>query len=186
MVPWILSGITASICTLFLRFGQLVVLCALARDEYASIRSPTNEDIKTFQNSQGGKQSSLQDVSCVENGIQLHLKQCADCIIQNMFYNGWTHGHYVSNVFLFAPNCVIIMCAFNALGAMHESTVGEWSKIWKKLENIYTQTGGRSVVDSALSRGEYPFLIKLSQDPLASSNGNYGTIIQIQQDTSVR
>lgn len=87
-----------------------------------------------------------------------------------MFYNVWTHDHYVGNVFVFAPSGFVIVCAFNTPGAMHESTIAEWGSIYSKLEHVYNKTGGTFVVDSAFSRGYYPFLIKSAQElPLTNS-----------------
>ena len=62
---------------------------------------------------------------CVADGLKLYLEQSGNYIIQNMFYNGWTHDHDVSNVFVFAPGGVVIKCAVNAPGAMHDSTMAE-------------------------------------------------------------
>ena len=52
----------------------------------------------------------LKDVYCVADGLKLYLEQSGSYIVQNMFYNGWTHDHYVSNVFVFAPSGVVIAC----------------------------------------------------------------------------
>lgn len=41
-------------------------------------------------------------------------------------------------------------------------------------------------MDSAFSKGQYPFLVKSSQDPLGTSEGNSELLIQMRQATSVR
>ncbi len=76
----------------------------------------------------------LTDVFAVANGLKLLLEQCGNTVIQNMLYNGWTHDHYVGNVFVFGPNGVIIACALNATGAMHESSIAEWGGVYRKLQ----------------------------------------------------
>lgn len=58
-------------------------------------------------------------------------------------------------MFVFAPNGVVIASAINASGAMHDSIIAERGRIFGKLEHHYKKTGGRSVVDSALSKGSY-------------------------------
>jgi len=68
------------------------------------------------------------------------------------------------NVFVFVPSGVVVACAFNAPGSMHDSTIAEWGSIYEKLKNAFERTGGTCVVDSAFSRGRYPFLIKSAQD----------------------
>jgi hypothetical protein len=45
--------------------------------------------------------------------------------IQECFYNGWTHDHYVSSVFVFAPSVVIVACSINNPGCMHDSQIAE-------------------------------------------------------------
>eukprot|EP00171_Calliarthron_tuberculosum_P005037 IDg5037t1 len=82
---------------------------------------PTVGEIDTFKDAFAHKYHSLSDVYAIFDGLKLHLKQSGDCVIQNMFYNGWTLIHYVSNVFVFAPNGTIIACAINAPGSMHDS-----------------------------------------------------------------
>lgn len=44
------------------------------------------------------------------------------------------HDHYVGNVFVFAPNGVVIACAINVPGAMHDSIIAEWCGIYGNLE----------------------------------------------------
>ena len=53
---------------------------------------------------------------------------------QSVFYNGWTHGHYISNVFVFAPNGTIVAMVINAPGALHDSTLMEMGKLYDKME----------------------------------------------------
>lgn len=110
------------------------MLRALKDDDNAAVRMPTAEEIEAFQNEFSAKYSTLGDVYAVADGLKLYLEQSGDCVIQNMFYNGWTHDHYVGNVFVFAPNGCIIACATNAPGAMHDSTIAEWGNIHSKLE----------------------------------------------------
>ncbi|KAE8914944.1 hypothetical protein PF005_g7801 [Phytophthora fragariae] len=64
-----------------------------------------------------------------------------------MFYNGWTHDHYVSNVLGFAPNGKIIASSLNAPGCLRDSVVIDYGGIYEKLQNLYDETGGRVVVD---------------------------------------
>ncbi|KAE8966495.1 hypothetical protein PF010_g28358 [Phytophthora fragariae] len=81
-----------------------------------------------------------------------------------MFYNGWTHDHYVSNVFVFSPQGLIIARTLNAPGCMHDSQIAEWGSVYAKLEEVFRATGGQVVVDSAFSETTYGFLLKSGQD----------------------
>lgn len=121
-----LFGITQSVCSMFLRFGRRILLRVLSNHDDAVIRLPTEQEIEGFKHAISSKYSTLTDVALVADGLKLYLQQSGDSVIQNMFFNGWTHDHYVGNVFVFAPSGVIVMCALNAPGAMHDSQIAEW------------------------------------------------------------
>ena len=95
-------------------------------------------------------------------------------MIQNRFYNGWIHDHYVSNVLMLAPNERIISCALNAPCDV------SWN-----LEDKFQSTGGKCVVDSAFCKALHPFLIKSSREFSAVVLG-VEEVIQDQQATSAR
>lgn len=181
----IMFGITSSVCSLFVRFGRTILLRILASDSNAIVRLPTPNDTRAFQAAISSQYSMLTDVCAVADGLKVDLEQTGDFITQNRFYNGWTHGHYVNNVFVFAPNGTVIACAINAPGSMHDSQVAEWGGIYEKLALLYERDGARFVVDSAFSRGNYPFLIKSSQDACPSVNSK-DEFIHARQATSAR
>lgn len=185
MVLCMLFGVTASVCSLFIRLGRRLLLKILSRDQHAAVRMPTQDEIKAFQDAIAAKYSMLEDVYAVADGLKLYLEQAGDNVIQNMFYNGWTHDHYVGNVFVFAPNGCIIASAINAPDAMHDSTIAEWGKVYQKLEEVHTLYAGRCVADSAFSKGNYPFLIKSVQDHLVAAD-DIAQVTALRQATSVR
>lgn len=41
------------------------------------------------------------------DGLKLYLQKAGDYDTQNNFYNGWTHNHYVSAVFVFVQICIL-------------------------------------------------------------------------------
>lgn len=87
---------------------------------------PTSAEVQKFQSAFATKYSMLKKVSFVMDGLKLYLEQSGDNIIQTMFYNGWTHDRYIRNVFIFEPNGVLIACAINSPGSMHEFIIAEW------------------------------------------------------------
>lgn len=182
----LMFGITGSVCSVFLRFGRRILLKVLKENAMARITMPTATDVERFQTAFRTKYSMLKDVYCVADGLKLYLEQSGDYIIQNMFYNGWKHDHYVSNVFVFSPDGAVIACAINAPGSMHDSTVAEWGKIYNKLKEAFDEHGGQCVVDSAFSRTHYPFLIKSAQDCVVGSDGTIESIMTLRQATSAR
>ena len=64
-----------------------------------------------------------------------------------MFYNGWTHGHYITNVFVFGADGTIIDAVLNVPGSVHDSQVAIWGGIYERLREVYRRTGGICVVD---------------------------------------
>ena len=38
------------------------------------------------------------------DGLNLPLRESTDVDFENSTYNGWLHGHFITNVFAFAPN----------------------------------------------------------------------------------
>lgn len=55
---------------------------------------------------------------------------------------------------------------------MHDYIIAEWGGIYEKLKEHFNRYGGRCVVDSAFSKGNYLFLLKSPQDPLMANNGD--------------
>ncbi len=63
---------------------------------------PTENDIENINGAIASRHLHLTDVFCVADGLKLRRQESGDALIQNAFYNGWTHDHYVSNVLVFA------------------------------------------------------------------------------------
>jgi hypothetical protein len=68
---------------------------------------------------------------------------------QERYYNGWKKDHYVSNMFVFAPDGTIPIIAIDAPGNMHDSKVADYGKVYTKLKLLYEAHGAKSVVDAA-------------------------------------
>jgi DDE superfamily endonuclease len=80
-----------------------------------------------------------------------------------MFFNGWTHGHYVTNLIGFAPDEMIIFGIINAPGTVHDSTMASFFGVYDKLQKVYDETGLKCIMDSAFCASEYEFITKSSQ-----------------------
>ena len=91
-------------------------------------------------------------------------------MIQERYYNGWTHDHYVTSVFCFCPDGTTPNAFFNVPGSVHDSQVAELGRIYKKLETVYKTTGGKCCIDLAFGNlVERDYLLKSGQDLLGSS-----------------
>jgi hypothetical protein len=159
-----LFGITSSVCCTFLKFSRRILIYVLSKSKYSQVRLPSAQETAAFKNAINARHSLLKDIWAVADGLKLKLQQSRDVVIQNMFYNGWTHDHYVSNVFVFTPDGTIAACTINAPGSMHDSVVAEEGGIYDKLETMFELYGARCVVDSAFCKSSHPCLIKSSQD----------------------
>jgi len=77
----------------------------------------------------------------------------------------------------------IIICAVNAPGSVHDSTLAEWCDMYGKLETIYKRTGGVCCLDSAFSAASSPYLLKSSGDVTKAKSPT--EVRRISQATSV-
>jgi hypothetical protein len=103
------------------------------------------------------------------DGLKLYLQQSGNAVIQEWYYNGWTHDHYVTSVFCFCPDGTIPIAFFNVPGSVHDSQVAEFGNIYNKLEDVYLLTRGKCCVDSAFGNVNQNYLYKSCQDLLRSS-----------------
>ncbi len=110
----VILWVTGSVCALFIRFGRRILIHTLKSDQLSAVRMPSVAEITTFKQAFEKRHRVLKHVYSIADGLKLRLEQSGDVIVQNRYYNGWTHDHYVSNVMVFAPNGRIIACALNA------------------------------------------------------------------------
>ncbi len=138
-------------------------------DSLAKIAIPLNEEITSYKEAIGASYLLLSDVWSTMDGLKLYLQQSGNTKIQACFYNGWTHGHNVTLVFVFCPNGTIPIAFFNVPGSVHDSQVAYWGRVSKKLGTVYQETGRKCMVDFAFGKVNHPFLIKPSKDYLVLS-----------------
>jgi hypothetical protein len=188
MVLQIIFGMTATSVSLYLRFGQRILIEALKREPLAAIIVPSVESICTYQAAIREKHPALDGVWCCMDGLKLYLQQAGDATTQNKYYNGWTHDHYVTSMFVFCPDGTIPICCYNVPGAIHDSKVAELGNIYPKLEQVYDSVGGKCAVDSAFSHKKYPFLVKSSQqDPIANNAPDFIRCVSLNKEaTAIR
>ena len=165
-------GMTGSSVSMYLRFGRRLIIRILSEEPDAAIRIPSHEKIREYQAAIAARHPVLDKVWCTMDGLKLYLEQSGDVVIQNMFYNGWTHNHYVSAVFVFCPDGTIPIAAYNMPGCFHDSTIAEWGNIYAKLGKVHEEMGGQCTVDSAFSKKRHDFLIKSSQTDPDSDDPN--------------
>ena len=164
MTLQILFGMTATCVSVYLRFGRRILIEVLKVEKEAAICLPNRQQIQQYKAAINERHPNLKDVWCTMDGLKLRLQQAPNLKIQGMYYNGWTHDHYVTAVLCFAPDGTIPICCYNVPGSIHDSKVAEWGNIYDKLELMYDQHGVVCTADSAFaSKTNKPFILKSSQ-----------------------
>jgi hypothetical protein len=164
----IMFGLTLSVMLIWLKFGKIVLLCILQRHPDAKIQKPSAAEVLSYSTAISNQYHHVQDVCWAAcDGLKLTMQASLDDITQNMFYNGWTHGHYISCIFVFAPDGKIHICSLNSPGCWHYSTQANHGGVYGKIEKVYDATGGKVVIDSAFALGKRGCFIKSAQqDPM--------------------
>ncbi len=162
-------GLTYTNLSVYLRFSIRLLSETFHDDPLAQVCLPSPEEISKYKAAFGEQHPLLHDCWATIDGLKLYFQQSGNTEIQEQFYNGWTHDHYVTSVFCFCPDGTIPIAFFNVPGSVHDSHVVELGKIYSKLEHVYKKMGGKCCVDSAFGNVEREYLLKLGQDLLGSS-----------------
>ena len=175
-------GLTSSPMYKWLKFGRKVLIASIQDDDDAKVRCPTVIEIRAYQLAIGNKYSMVSEAYAALDGLKLSIEEAGNDSDQNMFFNGWTHGHYVNSLFLFVPDGKIRGCVLNAPGTFHDSTMAEYG-MYERMDRIYRDTGGKVVVDSAFNLGTRDCMIQSSNvDPM----GGHDAVAVNRDATSVR
>ena len=158
-------GFTGTHANVWLRFGRRMLLKTLYEYPLAIPSWPNGNKIEEMKGIVGLKHPSLgiEGVFCVADGLKLWFQSCAGLEEQGMYYNGWNHGHQITNLFVFGVDGRILRCVVNVPGSVHDSVLCDWGGVYDDMEEIYEATGGKCCVDSAFS-GSGDYLIKSAQD----------------------
>ena len=101
-----------------------------------------------------------------------------------MYYNGWQHGHYITNVLVFSPDGLIIDAVLNVPGSVHDSQVAIWGGTYKRLKEVHLESGGVCCVDSAFAATNVPYLVQSSQNKSMAKDAF--DRVQMTEATSLR
>lgn len=173
-------GITATPCSVWIRFGRRILVQILRNKREASVSIPTEAEIYSFVEAIGRRHPLLwiEMVMGAMDGLKLYVEASGDEAVQSRFYNGWTHDHYVSNVFYFVPDGTIRFMCINCPGTMHDSLVCEYGGIYRKLERLWNMYGVKSAVDSAFCASRGQWMIKSVSDITQVSDRRAASLIE--------
>lgn len=184
MVLQLIFGMTMTNLSIYVRFAHRIIIEVLHDDPMAAIQLPSRNKIEEYKNAIQQKHRKLENVWCTIDGLKLKLQQAPGQCIQERFYNGWTHDHYVTSVLCFCPDGTIPIAYFNAPGSFHDSKVARIGGVYDKLRAVYDANGGKCTADSAFCGGEnYNFIIKSSANPL---NAEGATRVERERAASIQ
>ena len=129
-------GSTISPLNLWQRVSLRVMHIVLKKLPTAQVRRPTSSKFESYVDAIRMKYSVLGEmrVAMSLDGLKLMIQSTTCPVRQNAFYNGWTCGHYISNIFVFAPDGKIVAMVINAPGSFHESNIMHMGGLYDRLE----------------------------------------------------
>ena len=158
----------------WLRFSRRVLLYTMQEKvKESSIKKPSPEDIEIYSNAISALYPVLEGhkVWGAADGLKLPIQGSCDYLKQNRNYNGWLHGHYINSVFVFAADGTIRICSLNSPGTWHDSNISDYG-VYDALEDVFLESSGKIVVDSAFKLENKQFLLRSSQqDPIGAAEG---------------
>jgi hypothetical protein len=146
-------GLTLTPMQRWLEVGKRTLLCMLQRHPDARMKKPTAAEVLDCKNAIHTQRHHALDIWGVWDSLKLAIQASTDDITQNMFCNGWTHGHCVSCVFVLAPDGKIRIRSINSPGCWHDSTQADHGEVCDKCEQVCDETGGKAVIDAAFLKG---------------------------------
>jgi len=106
----------------------ITVLLHILSYNDCSVRWPFEDKIKQYN-----LYLNLLQACCMYDRLKLHFERAGSSHNQNMFYNGWTYTHSVTNIYVFSHNGIVIAAIVNAPGSMHNLTITELGSIYNIL-----------------------------------------------------
>jgi hypothetical protein len=167
----------------WLNFARVIVVKILQND-VSRVRFPDDITIEFYKKLIMRKHSMLKNVYCFGDGLKLPIEAPKDDKTQRRFYNSWKTSHFISNLFFFGPDGMIIGSVLNAPGSFHDSALCHMGNFYDLILETFLRTGGRCVMDSAFASRDNPSII-ISAQTIANAEGAEEILIQ-QEATSLR
>jgi len=189
---WVLSGsfgLVGSCCGLWLRFGKRILLSVLSAREDCQIKLPSADMVYCYRDAICNRYPALSNAALVGDGLKILLQKAGDPQTQEAFYNGWKSGHYITNLFVFAPDGTIVMSMINCPGSMHDSELAASGSpsIYTKIDMLYEAHGVKCVMDSAFANANKESIIKSKKrETIASTAESTEEFEELMAALSVR
>ena len=92
-------GLTYTNLNVYLRFGIRLIVEIFRSDPLARVSLPSADDIASYMSAFSERHPLLTDCWATMDGLKLRLQASGNSDIQERYYNGWTHDHFVTSVF---------------------------------------------------------------------------------------
>ena len=92
-------GLTYTAVGVYVKFGRRLLVSILDKDDNAKVSIPSDAKIQSFKNCVQERHPRLVDVWLTMDGLKVYLQQSPESVVQNRYYNRWTHDHYITNVY---------------------------------------------------------------------------------------
>jgi hypothetical protein len=103
-------GMTHTLVGIYLKFARRILLKCLMNQPSSAIKIPDVATIECHKRAIESRHPLLTNVWCMMDGLKLRLERSLNSLVQANFYNGSTHDHYITGVFVFCPDGTIPMC----------------------------------------------------------------------------
>ncbi len=137
----LIFGMTITNLIEYLHFGCHIFVCVVSNDKYTRIAIPTKEEIESYVSAISSQYHALKNSEFSVQWVDLSfiLKKHQAFMSKWRFYNGWTHDHYVTNVFEFAPEGTIPIsffqclwiCSWQSSSWLGSNLFKMWRFVWK-------------------------------------------------------
>ncbi len=105
-------GLTYTNLSVYLRFGVRLFVKTFWDDPLAQVSIPSMEEIELFKEAFAARHPLLTDCWATMDRLKLFLQQSRNADIQESYYTGWTHNHYVMSVFCLCMDGTISIAFF--------------------------------------------------------------------------
>ena len=136
----VVFGSTSTPLYVWLNFSRRVLLSELSRIPAVQVSFPTEDEIQLYTAAISARYLILTNIWDAVDGIKMLLQESGIWIVQNMFFNGWKHGHYISSIYAFASDGRICICSIKSTGSWHDSQQSEYG-VYPKLKDILIDIG---------------------------------------------
>jgi hypothetical protein len=104
-------------------------------DPLAQVSIPSAKEMESFKVVFSARHPLLTECWATMDGLKLCLQQLGNADIQERYYNGWMHDHYVMSVFCFCPDETIPIASLTYRGQfttvrVRSMDIGTTDKMW--------------------------------------------------------